>query len=86
MTLFPTAHVSVLPEPLQEDVYGGATNLRLANRGGTVCVFRHGFCCVGVSIVGLRLLSGARFRQKVTLEECHWGFHVFAPLEARTCV
>ena len=42
-----------------------------------VCVARfpphRGFCCVRVSIIGLRLLCGALgFKQKFALEECNW--------------
>ena len=32
IVLFPASHVAAPPEPLEEDQYGGATNLRLANR------------------------------------------------------
>jgi hypothetical protein len=45
---------------------------------GTVRVFHHGFCCGRVSIIGLRLLYGARFRQKFTPRGCHWIARMFA--------
>ena len=42
ITLSPTAHVAEVPEPLEEDVYGGATNLRLAQHGDKMAVVLRG--------------------------------------------
>jgi hypothetical protein len=45
----------------------------------------HGFCCVRVSSIGLRLLYAARFQMEFTLEDAI-ELHTFAPLEALPCV
>jgi hypothetical protein len=47
--------------------------------------FHHGFYCVRVSGIGLRLLCGACFRQKLTLDDAI-EVHVLALLEALACV
>jgi hypothetical protein len=41
--------------------------------GGLVrcAFFDHGFCCVRVSIIGLRLLHGARFSTEICTRGCH---------------
>jgi hypothetical protein len=47
----------------------------------------HGFCCVRVSIIELRLLYGVRFSTAIYTLEYDIGFHAFAPpLEALACV
>ena len=51
-------------------------------------VFNHGFCCVRVSSIGLRLLYGAEsFPTEIYTLEDAIEFHAFAPpLEARASV
>ena len=38
---------------------------------GTARVFHHGFCCVRVMVIGLRLLHGARFPTEMYTRGCH---------------
>ena len=57
----------------------GAVDGYLLTRG-TVRVFNHGFCCVRVKVIGLRLLCGARFSAGI----CTRGMPLsFAPLLLR---
>jgi hypothetical protein len=42
--------------------------------GSTVRVFDHGFCCVRVSSIGLRLLHGVRFSTKIPHSRMPLGF------------
>jgi TPR repeat protein len=51
---------------------------------GTVLVFHHGFCCVRVSIIGLRLLCGARFSTEIYTRGCIGSDACL--LEALACV
>jgi hypothetical protein len=49
------------PHSITSDMVGSPVVV-LGMGAGTVPVFNHGFCCVRVSIIGLRLLHGARFQ------------------------
>jgi hypothetical protein len=48
--------------------------------------FHYGFCCVRISIVGLRLLYGARFQTEMLHSRSAIEYQTFAPLEAVSCV
>jgi hypothetical protein len=54
--------------------------------GGVVLVFHHGFCCVRVRAIGLRLLCGALFLTGICTLGDSIEFYAVAPLEALACV
>jgi hypothetical protein len=76
-----TSHALLFTNPSDRPI-GYWTGLE--SEGGPVRGFHHGFCRVRVSIIGLRLLYGARFSTGFALEDAIVVL-TFAPLEVLPC-